>query len=119
LPFTTSLQDGQVRYQLTLMRIVWPGQRFSYTRVQKCPDYAVQEGGVWTCSTQLSHGYATNDFSETVVLPEGAEIVSVTPWPVATFTLANKPTVRFEATRGRNEPFRYTVQYRLPDDSSK
>jgi hypothetical protein len=117
LPFTTSLEDGQVRYHLRLMRIVWPGQRFSYTSVQECPDYAVQEGGVWTCSLEYSHGYATNEFSETVVFPEGAEIVSVTPWPVATFTLANKPTVRFEATRGRNEPFGYTVQYRLPSDS--
>jgi len=48
-----------------------------------------------------------------VVLPEGAEIVSITPWPVAKFTLKGRPTVRFEATRGRNDLFKYAVKYRL------
>lgn len=117
LPFTTLLQDGRVRCEVRLMQTVFPGQRSSCTQVQECPDYAVQEGDVWTCSMEYSHGYATNEFSETVVLPAGAEIVSVDPWPVASFTLSNKPTIRFEATRGRNEPFECTVRYRLPSES--
>ena len=74
-----------------------------------------KEDGVWTHSGDFSYAYDTNEFSQTVVLPEGAEIVSVQPWPVAKFTLKNKPTVRFEATRGHNDPFKYTVQYRLAD----
>ncbi|HUT90821.1 MAG TPA: DUF6768 family protein [Thermoguttaceae bacterium] len=117
LPFTTLLQDGRVRCEVRLMRTVFPGQRFSCTQVQECPDFATHEGGVWTYSTEYSHNYATNEFSETVVLPAGAEIVSVDPWPVASFILSRKPTVRFEATRGRNEPFKCAIQYRLPSQS--
>jgi len=116
LPFTALPQDGRVRCEVRLTRTVFPGQRFSCTQVQQCPDYAIEEGGVWTCSIERSQGCATNEFSETLVLPPGAEIVSASPWPVASFTLDNRPTIRFEATRGRNEPFEYTVQYRLASE---
>lgn len=119
LPFTTSPENGHVRYNVDLIHPVWPGHRFSYIRVQERPDYATQKGDVWTCSMHHSDSYGTNQFAETVVLPEGAQIVSVTPWPVATFTLQGKPTVRFQATRGRNEPFKYTIQYRLPAEPSE
>jgi hypothetical protein len=114
LPLTTTEQQGHIRYDVTLLRPVMPGRRFSYTRFQDNPQCATEKEGVWTYSTDYSYGYETNEFSQTVVLPQGAEIVSVTPWPVATFTLRGRPTVRFEATRGRNEPFKYTIQYRLP-----
>jgi hypothetical protein len=36
---------------------------------------------------------------------------------LAKFTLNDKPTVRFEATRGHDDPFKYTVQYRLGQES--
>lgn len=114
LPFTTFRQDGHVRYDVSLPLPVMAGRRFSYTRTQQDPKAATEEGGVWSYSSDLSYGYDTNEFSQTVVLPEGAEIVSVSPWPVASFTLNNRPTVRFEATRGRSDPLRYTVRYRLP-----
>jgi hypothetical protein len=117
LPFSMSPQNGQMRYDVSLIDGVMPGRRFSCTRVQESSKCATQEGGVWTYTADYSYGYDTNEFAETVVLPEGAEIVSVTPWPVATFTLSNKPTVRFETTRSRNEPFKYTIQYRLPSES--
>ncbi|NQT16306.1 MAG: hypothetical protein HQ582_26350 [Planctomycetes bacterium] len=114
LPFTMSPENGETRYEVTLNRTVWPGQRSSYTRVEERPGWAEEEGGIWTCSKKCVHGYGTNEFSETVVLPAGAEIVSVNPWPVGSFTLTERPTVRFQATRGRNESFEYTIQYRLP-----
>ncbi|MHC4178233.1 MAG: DUF6768 family protein [Planctomycetota bacterium] len=114
LPVQTLSEHGQVRYEVSLPRPLMPGRRFSYTRTQECPKLATEEGGVWTYTGDLSYGYDTNEFSQTVVLPEGAEVVSVTPWPVASFTLNNQPTVRFEAKRGRIEPFKYTVRYRLP-----
>ena len=118
MPFTTSPQNGHVRYDVRLLRPVMPGRRFSYTRLSECPSSATEEGGVWTYSADLSYGYDTNEFSQTVVLPEGAQIVSLNPWPVAKFTLSNRPTVRFEATRGHNDPFKYTVQYRLAGEAS-
>jgi len=117
LPFTMSPQNGDVRYEVRLNRTVWPGQRFGYTRVEESPSRAKEEGGVWTCSVKYNHRYGTNEFSETVVLPAGAEIVSVNPWPVGSFTVTERPTIRFQATRGRNEPFEYTIQYRLPREA--
>jgi hypothetical protein len=115
MPFTTSPQNGHIRYDVRLPRPVMPGRRFSYTQFSDCPSSATEKGGVWTYSSDVSYGYDTNDCSQTVVLPEGAEIVSANPWPVSSFTLQGKPTVRFEATRGRNDPFKYTVQYRLAE----
>jgi hypothetical protein len=119
LPFETSPEHGHVRYIVHLRRPLMPGRRFSYTRTQKQAESATEEGGVWTYSNDVSYGYNTNEFSQTVVLPEGAEIVSTKPWPVSTFTLQGKPTVRFEATRGHNDPFKYTVQYRLAEEASE
>ena len=118
LPAEAVSEHGHVRYNVRLLPRVMSGRRFSYTRTQKYADSATEEEGVWTHSADFSHAYNTNEFSQTVVLPEGAEIVSVTPWPVAKFTLNNKPTVRFEATRGHDDPFKYTVQYRLVPQAS-
>jgi hypothetical protein len=114
LPVVILSEHGRVRYDVSLLRPLMPGRRFSYTRTQECPKLATEQGGVWTYSADFSYGYDTNEFSQTVVLPEGAEIVSVKPWPVAKFTLKNRPSVRFEATRGHNDPFKYTIQYRFP-----
>jgi hypothetical protein len=119
MPFTTSPQNGHVRYDVRLPRPVMPGRRFSYTRLSECPNSATEQRGVWTYSSDVGYGYDTNEISQAVVLPEGAEIVSVNPWPVFTFTLQGKPTVRFEATRGHNDPFKYTVQYRLAEEASE
>ena len=111
----TDSANGRVRYDVRLPRPIMPGRRFSYTRTQECPKSATEEEAVWTYATDYSYVYDTNEFSQTVVLPEGAQIVEAKPWPVATFTLNDKPTVRFEGTRGRNEPFKYSVKYRLPN----
>ena len=115
LPAETTQQNGRVRYDVRLPRPLMPGRRFGYIRTQECPQAATEEDGVWTYATDYSYGYDTNEFSHTVVLPKGAEIVEVNPWPVATFRLNDKPTVRFEGTRGRTEPFKYRVKYRLPN----
>lgn len=118
MPFTTSAQNGHLRYDIRLPRPVMPGRRFSYTRLSEGPNWATEQGGVWAYTDEYSYGYDTNEFSQTVVLPEGAEIVSVKPYPVAKFTLGNHPIIRFEATRGHNDSFQYTVRYRLAEDSS-
>jgi len=118
LPAETLSEHGGIRHIVRFPRPVMSGRRFSYTRTQQYAKSATEKGGVWTHSADFSYDYDTNEFSQAVVLPEGAEIVSVKPWPVAKFTLNNKPTVRFEATRGHNDPFKYTVQYRLAPEAS-
>ena len=114
LPVESVSEHGNVRHIVRLRRPVMSGRRFSYTRTQEYAKWSTKEEGVWTHSADFSYGHNTNEFSQTVVLPEGAEIVSATPVPVSKFTLNNKLIVRFEATRGQNDPFEYTVQYRLP-----
>jgi hypothetical protein len=118
MPFTTSQHNGHVRYDVRLPRPVMPGRRFSYTRLGEYPNSATKEGRIWTYSSDIGYGYDTNEISQAVVLPEGAEIVSVNPWPVSTFTLQGKPTVRFKGTRARNETLKYTIQYRLAEEAS-
>jgi hypothetical protein len=113
LPAQGAQEQGRVRYTVGLSRPIMPGRRFGCTMIQERPQWATEGEGTWTCSADKSYGWDTNEFFQAVVLPEGAEIVSVTPCPVANFLLAKKPVVRFHATRGHNEPFKYTVQYRL------
>ena len=115
---TAAPVNGQHCYYVSLGKPVYPGQRYSYVSTADIPNAAEREGDVWTYSTDHRYDYGTNEYVDTVVLPEGAEIVSATPWPAATFTLNNRPTVRFESKRGYNEHFEYTIQYRLPDDSA-
>ena len=111
--------DDETRYDVLLDKPVYPGQRYSYVSIADYPNAAEREGDVWTYSTHKTYDYGTNEYVETVVLPNGARIVSATPWPAATFTLNNKTTVRFESKRGPNERFQYTIRYRLPADSSR
>ena len=113
LPFTTSPQREHVRYDVRLPRLVMPGERFNYERHAESSQAATEEDGVWTYASDVAYGYNTNEISQTVVLPAGAEIVSTSPWPVASFTLQDRPTVRFTGVRASNEPFKYTVKYRL------
>ena len=119
LSSSTRSQKGDVHHTVALPRPIMPGCRFSYTRTEAGPSWANEEAGIWTYSSDRSYGYDTNAFSEAVVLPEGAEIVSVDPWPVAAFKLNAKLTVRFEGTRGFRDPFRYTIQYRLGTAASE
>jgi RNA polymerase sigma-70 factor (ECF subfamily) len=91
--------------------------RFSYSTAEHSTNAAVETNGVWTHSADLQHGYDTNEFSRTVVLPAGAEVLSVDPWPANSFTLLDKPAIRFAGVRGPNEPFKYKVTYRIVESS--
>lgn len=75
---------------------------------------ARKEGSVWVYESDWSWGYRSNLYRETVMLPAGAQIVSVTPEPEMRFRCADSPGVRFREQRGPNETFRYTIKYRLP-----
>ena len=119
LPAETFSEQGGIRHVVRFPSRVMSGRRFSYTRTQEYAESAAEKDGVWTHSAEFSYAYDTNEFSQTVVLPEGAEIVSVQPWPVAKFTLNDRVTVHFEATRGHNDPFNYAVQYRLAPEASR
>ena len=118
MPFTTSAQNGHVRYDVRLPRPIMPGRRFSYTRLSEYGNSATEKDGVWTYASDIAYGYDTNEISQTVVLPEGAEIVFADPWPASSFTLQGKPTLRFEGTRARDETLKCTIKYRLTETAA-
>ena len=119
LSATATPVDDYDRYTVGLIEPVYPGERHSYVRVTDCPNAAEREGDVWSYSAARVESYGTNEFVETVVLPEGAEIVSTEPWPVARFDVDEQPVLRFAAKRGCDEQFRFTVRYRLPAEPSR
>jgi len=59
-----------------------------------------------------------NKCRDTVQLPEGAEVVSVDPPSASGGTWDGTPARIFRATRGRNEAFACTIQYRLSKENS-
>lgn len=116
LPTSTShpADTDHVRYDIRLRHWIWPGTAGDYTRVANGKDWATQTDGLWTYTIDYMYGYDETDFTQTVVLPPGAEVVSATPWPAAVYTLADRTVLRLEGVRGRNERFKFSVQYRLP-----
>ncbi len=106
-------QDDQRRFDVELIEPIMPGERLTYTRLMKTPSAVTQQGDLWTYRADWQFGHAANGFIETVQLPRGAEIESVTPKPDARFTRDGSPHLRFKALRGRNESFRYVIKYRV------
>ncbi len=114
LPVTVSTENGRSRYTIRFIDPVMPGQPNTYKRVTEDPALATKEGDLWTCRADWGFGPQTYRYTETVKLPEGAEIVSVSPEPAKRFVRGNAPVLRIEVSLGRDEHFRYKVQYRLP-----
>ncbi len=140
LPATVSTSEGQRHYTVRLVEPVMPGGQVHYTQVTKTPALATIKDDLWTYRGERAFGAEKDrsppapqlvvgptlvdsrerkaEFSETVQLPEGAEIVKVDPKPLGLFIWNGTPARFFTATRGRNEAFTYTIQYRLPKAST-
>ena len=120
LPVTVSTEDGRDRYTVGLIDPALPGERLTYKRISETPGLASKEGDIWTCRADWSFGPQSYRYNETVMLPEGAEIVSVNPEPDNRFvTSTGQPVLRFGADCGLNEHFIYTIQYRLPTEPAR
>ncbi|MGO9112493.1 MAG: DUF6768 family protein [Thermoguttaceae bacterium] len=144
LPATFSTSNGQRHYIVELVEPVMPGEQVRYTQVTEFPASATEKDGLWTCRTSLAFGDNNHrpippasqlvaglldptenvdepkaSFWETIQLPKGAEFVTTDPHPVmqGTCIWGGVPARGFGATRGRNDAFACTVQYRLPKES--
>ncbi len=73
-----------------------------------------RQGDLWSFSMSQNWGFGRDHYFDTVVLPLGAQIVSVEPKPVALEIRDGVPTVRLEATRIDGQRWKYEVNYRLP-----
>jgi hypothetical protein len=95
---------------------IMPREWFSYRRITDNPTQAVKAGEFWVCRADWSFGSQAYRYTETVTLPQGAEIVSVTPKPDGRIEHHGAgPELRFLADRDPGEHFGYTIRYALPE----
>jgi hypothetical protein len=118
LPMSVETTGKNMRYTVQLLQPVRPGEEFSETVFGEGPKMAEKKGDLWIYRGDPQFGYPHNSYLATVQLPKGAEIVSVDPLPAEQTVQDGLPTVRFQATRGCNEKFTHTIQYRLPKDGA-
>lgn len=144
LPSTSLTSNGQRRYIVQLIEPVMPGEQVRYTQITESPALATEKDGLWTCRTSLAYGDDNGpmppasqlvaglpspaadvkephaNFWETIQLPKGAEVVTADPQPVmrGTCIWGSVPARGFQATRGRDNAFTCTIQYRLPKENA-
>jgi hypothetical protein len=115
LPYTVATKNGQSVYTISLIKPVMPGQPYAHKNESESLWLATRDGDVWTYQAGWSFGHRSNRYMETVTLPAGAEIISTDLEPAARCTIDGKVRLTFKGRRGLDEPFRYKIQYRLPD----
>ncbi len=113
LNFTTKLEGSHTCYDIQCPKRNLSDGRLAYTYVMEIPDAAKQTDGVWTYENDICYGCKQNRFSATVLLPEGAELVSAEPRPTLELTSNGRRAVRLQGDRGMNEKFAYKLSYRL------
>ena len=119
MPATVKTGDGRSRYVVSFVDPIMPCEWFAYKRITENPTHAVKEGEFWVCRADWSFGRQSYRYTETVKLPEGAEVVSVTPKPDGrTERDGVAPVLRFTADRDPGEHFGYTIRYILPKDAA-
>lgn len=96
---------------IQLLDPVPPGQRFVLNTTFTWP--ARRENGVWVFTQDQNWGYRRNFYRDTVVLPPGAELISVEPAPVSQEERDGRAVLRFEGERGRGAKWICSVKYRL------
>lgn len=113
LPISVAEIDGNRQYTVQLIEPVTPCAEVNDTTIIEGPNLAKQQGDIWTYQGDPIYGYEKNIYLQTITLPKGAEIISVEPSPNRQFVQDDSPTVVLQATRGSNEKFAYTIQYKL------
>jgi hypothetical protein len=120
LPVTVSTPTaGRMRhFTVQFAEPIMPGDQVNYTMTSGWAVMAAKQGDIWTYyGGQKWGGNGQKFFLETVLLPQGAEIVSVEPKPTQQFVRDGVPTVRFQTVVDRDHPLDYTIQYRLPKEN--
>ncbi len=119
MPATVSEENGQTRYRVRLIEPVMPGEPVQYTRITESASIATKEGDLWVFRQDLQHGFPANRYSDTVLLPPEAELVSASPEPSQQFQRDRSAVLRFQESVARQEHFRYTIQYGLPTQTDR
>ena len=114
--FKTTTEGEQTCYDVILPAT---GAKVSYTYLVENPKATTQADNIWTYEGGSWFVGKERRFNTTVLLPEGAESVSIEPKPMLEFTSGKRRAVRFQYTLMGDEKFAYKLQYRLPTKAEK
>ena len=115
--YQSTPKGDQTRYDVSFAENTMTDRQVSYTRFAETPAAATQSEGAWTYQSDMSYGLTKNEFTITVMLPEGAELVSAEPKPALEFKSNGRTAVRLQGTRLQNEKFEFELRYRLAADT--
>jgi hypothetical protein len=118
MPATVVSNGDRNQYTVELPKPVMPGQWLTYTRILESTSLAEQrDDGVWVYRFDESYGSDENDFVVNVLLPEGADSVSLQTEGATEHEWWEHRKVFVNGRRDCNKPFKLTVEYRLPADA--
>lgn len=112
LPFDVVREDTHYRYTARLQSPILPGEEFIGKIVVPSPMAAKLEGDIWVYRKTQVPGPETR-FTETVLLPEGAELVSVNPKPSRQIVERGSITLVFEMLVPKGGAYKSEIRYRL------
>ncbi len=112
-------QGTHNRYDVEVTKGAVSEGQVRYTRIGTIPQAACEDGDVWTYEANTEYGHECNEFTETVVLPMGAELLSTNPAPTVQLDEGGRTAARFQGTRDKNEKFIYSVRYKLPSEEKE
>ena len=122
-------EPGGPKYQyffyVPLTKPIWPGEKWTLHRMlemKENPLFLFREGNVWNYRIGANYGARLTEFQETVVLPPGAELISVDPKPAKRYTLpqgcdgvnATTTVIEFKERRWHGGQFNGLIKYRFP-----
>lgn len=111
LPATGEVMNGRRQHNVMFIDPVGFGETVSFRQVFTAPPEQPDEHGVYTHVADWTHGLETS-YTETVWLPSGAELVSVTPEPDLKSVSDSQPVLVFRGDRAVNERFRAEIRYK-------
>jgi hypothetical protein len=114
IPLEVTPEGTHNRHKVVLSDAVFSGGKISYTRITEAPHVAKQQDNVWTYYSDILYSGRENRFTITVSLPTGAKVLSSEPAPTVEFDQDGRKALRFQAKRGKNQKFSYSIRYELP-----
>lgn len=117
LPFEVVQEDDHYRYTARLQKPLRPGEEFVGKTVSRMADMTRCENGTWTYERHHTPIPETI-YSETVILPAGADLLSSRPAPTRQSLEDGAMHLVFEAHLAENQSFDCMITYRLAPASS-
>ena len=112
MPLETVITGNQARHDVKFTDSVYEEGRLRYTEVYGIPKAATLKDGIWTYTDGLRNKGRDKDYSLSVLLPAGAELVSTDP-TAEVKSVDDRTHVHFQGTALDDVQYTFTVQYKL------